>query len=110
MKVTYREAARDDLIRQFRYYLLEQNVPEVAIRFREAVKKTVTLISQQPAIAPPCSLRNPKLENLRSWPVIGFEKIRLYFLWDDDTLRIIRILHAKRNVRAILERTQLSPD
>ncbi|MGA8026830.1 MAG: type II toxin-antitoxin system RelE/ParE family toxin [Bryobacteraceae bacterium] len=110
MKITYHQAARDDLIRQFRYYMIEQNVPEVAIRFREAVRTTVKAISRQPAIAPPCILRNPELRMLRSWPVAGFETIRLYFLLENDTLRIIRILHGKRNVRVILERDHSSKD
>lgn len=110
MQVTYRQAARDDLIRQFRYYLIEQNAPQVAVRFKEAVRKTVKAISQQPAIAPLYILRNPQLRTLRSWPIAGFEMIRLYFLLHDDTMRIIRILHGKRNIRAILERTQPSTD
>ena len=59
MKVSYRQSARDDVIRQFRYYLIEQNVPEVAVRFREAVRKTVQALHRQPAIAPPYILDSP---------------------------------------------------
>ena len=73
MKITYRQASLDDVTRQFRYYLVEQDVPEVAIRFKEAVRKSVNAISAQPAIAPPFILRNPELKTLRSWPVAGFE-------------------------------------
>jgi len=47
---------------------------------------------------------NPQFRNLRSWPVAGFEAIRIYYLLDEDTLRIIRILHGKRDVKHILER------
>lgn len=36
--------------------------------------------------------------------------IRLYFLLDNDTMRIIRILHGKRDIRSILEREQPSED
>lgn len=104
MKVTYRKASQDDVTRQFRYYLVDQNLPEVAIRFRAAVKKTVKALSRQPKIAPPYILRNPELTTLRSWPVAGFEAIRLYFLLDNDAMRIIRVLHGKRNIRSILER------
>jgi plasmid stabilization system protein ParE len=103
VKVTYRQAARDDLIRQFRYYLVEQNLPEIALRFKSAVKRTVKALSQRPRIAPRYILRNTELKTLRSWPVAGFEALRLYFLLEHDTIRIIRILHGKRNVRAILQ-------
>jgi toxin ParE1/3/4 len=71
------------------------------------VKKSVNAISGQPAIAPPFILRNPDLKTLRSWPVAGFEAIRLYFLLDTDVMRIIRILHGKRDIRAILEKERL---
>jgi hypothetical protein len=39
--VYYRQAANDDVARQFRYYLVTMKIPEVAIRFREAVRNTV---------------------------------------------------------------------
>jgi hypothetical protein len=41
VKVLYRQTATDDAVRQFRYYLLTMNLPEVAVRFREAVRRTV---------------------------------------------------------------------
>jgi toxin ParE1/3/4 len=108
LKVTYRQSSLDDITRQFRYYLVGHNLPEVAVRFREAVRKTVRAISAQPMIAPRLALRNPYLKTLRSWPVADFEAVRLYFLLDGDTMCIIRVLHAKRDIRAILEREQIS--
>jgi len=88
--------------RQFRYYLVTLNLPAVAIRFREAVRLTAAAISEHPRAAPPYRSSNPQLKNLRSWPVVGFEAIRFYFLDDKDAVRVIRILHSKRNVRRIL--------
>lgn len=108
MKVTYRQAARDDLIRQFRYYHVQLGLPEIAVRFKDAVRETARTISRQPQIAQRYPLRNQNLRNLRSWPVSGFEVFRLYFLVDNETMRVIRILHGKRNVRAILEREKPS--
>jgi len=35
-----------------------------------------------------------------------FEAIRIYYVVDEDTLRVIRILHGKRAVKRILEREQ----
>lgn len=103
MKVSYREVSRDDVTRQFRYYLVKLDLPEAALRFKDAVRKTAAAISKQPYAAPPYHLRNPQLRNLRSWPVAGFEDIRLYFVVENETVRVIRILHGKRNVRGILE-------
>ena len=48
--------------------------------------------------------RKPELQNLRSWPVAGFEAIRIYYLPESDAIHVIRILHGKRDVKRILER------
>ena len=104
MKVSYRQSAKDDVIRQFRYYLVTLAVPEIALRFREAVKDTVASLREHPLIGPRYPLRNPRLENLRSWPVVGFDAVRIYYIPESGTLRVIRILHQKRDVRRILER------
>src|ERR1700683_5862867 len=49
---------------------------------------------------------NPHLQDLRSWPVAGFEAIRIYYLVDEGAIRVIRILHGKRDVKRILEGEQ----
>jgi toxin ParE1/3/4 len=108
VRITYRQASRDDMTRQFRYYLVKLNLPEVAIRFREAVRKTARALREQPRAAPPYHLSNPQLQNLRSWPVAGFEAIRLYFVVERETIRVIRILHGKRDIRRILENEEIT--
>jgi hypothetical protein len=52
------------------------SVPEVALRFRHAVRLTVSSLAEHPLMASRCPLRNPRLQNLRSWPVAGFDAIR----------------------------------
>jgi plasmid stabilization system protein ParE len=103
VKITYREAARDDLTHHFRYYLAELDLPKVAVRFKDSAKKTAQAIRLHPHAGPPYRLRNPQLRNLRSWPIAGFDAIRFYFLAEQDVIRVIRILHGKRDVRRILE-------
>lgn len=105
MNLRYSESARDDVIRQFRYYLVALNLPELAIRFKEAVRKTALAIRERPNAGPPYRLRNPRLRNLRSWPVAGFPDIRFYFqVEDNDAIRVVRILHGKRDIQKILGR------
>ncbi len=103
MKVSYRQAASDDLVRQFRYYLVTLNLPDLAIRFRTAVRQTVQSLQQHPLVGPRYHSSNPQLQTLRTWGVAGFEAIRIYYLLEEDTLRIVRILHGKRDVQRILE-------
>jgi toxin ParE1/3/4 len=103
VKVLYRQTASDDIVLQFRYYLLTADAAEIAVRFREAVKLTIQSLSQNPHVGPRYSSNNPRLQNLRSWPVAGFEAIRIYYAVEQDAMHIIRILHGKRDVRQILE-------
>jgi toxin ParE1/3/4 len=104
VKVLYRQTASDDIVRQFRYYLLTAKAPEIALRFREAVRRTIQSLRLHPLVGPRYTSSNPQLQNLRSWPVAGFEAIRIYYLLDEDTIDVLRILHGKRDVKRILER------
>ena len=52
MKVLYRQTASDDIVRQFRYYLLTAEPPEIALRFREAVRRTIQSLIQNPHVGP----------------------------------------------------------
>lgn len=103
MKVSYLEAASDDVVRQFRYYLVTLNLPEVAVRFRVAVRRTVQSLSEHPLVGSHYGSSKPQLQGVRTWPVAGFEAIRVYYLLDDDTIRVIRVLHGKRDIKEILE-------
>ena len=107
MKVVYRQAADDDVVRQFRYYLVAHDLPGGALRFRDGVRASVELLLERPHLGPRYALRNPQLQNLRSWPVKNFGAVRIYYVVDGGTIRVIRILHGKRNVRRILEHEQL---
>ena len=75
-----RPRARDDIIRQFRWYLIERDAPEVAFRFVDAVEVSVQQLLSTPNMGTPKALRNPALENLRGWPVEGFEDMRIFSL------------------------------
>lgn len=104
MKVLYRQTASDDVIRQFRYYLVELNLPQVALRFREALRQTLDFLRQHPLVGARYQLSDPQSHNLRSWPVAGFEAVRIFYFLDEDVLRVVRVLHGKRDLSGILDR------
>jgi plasmid stabilization system protein ParE len=76
--VVIRPRARDDITRQFRWYLQEQDVPDTAFRFLDAIQATIDRISEMPDIGAPRLFKNPLLAGMPSWPVDGFERIRIY--------------------------------
>lgn len=103
MKVLYRRASREDVIRQFRYYLVERDLPEVAVRFRDAVRQTVEFL-RRPMVGARYRLGGSQFHNLRSWPIVGFEAIRIFYVADSEALHVIRVLHGKRDLGRIFER------
>lgn len=101
MIVEFFPAAEADLIRQFRYYLVNCDAPEVAARFRESVRTSVGMLRLNPRIGVGFF---GSIEGLRSWPVAGFKKIQIYYIGDETRIRVVRILHGRQNVRRILSR------
>ncbi len=102
MRVEFKRAARMDAAKQFNYYLKRAS-PATAVRFQRQVEATAATLRQNPLVAQLYPASDPTLSGLRSWPVMGFEVIRLYFRVVGDTMLIVRVLHSKRNVRAILK-------
>ena len=103
MKHVIRPCARDDIIRQFRWYLIEQDASEAAFRFLDAVDESVGELLRMPEMGAPKAVRNPVLAGLRTWPVKGFEDIRIYYLVQREILKVVRILNGKRDIKPILE-------
>jgi toxin ParE1/3/4 len=75
-----RPHARDDIVRQFRWYLVNQDVPDAGFRFLDAVEASVEQLLRMPGMGAPKPLRNPALAGLRVWPVQGFEDMRIFYL------------------------------
>jgi toxin ParE1/3/4 len=106
VKTVYRQAARDDVVRQFRYYLVDQKVPRVATRFKDAVRATVESLRRYPLIGARYQSHDSQLSALRSWPVAGFERIRIFYLIEGNELHVVRILHGSRDISRILRREE----
>ncbi len=104
MKHIIRPAAKEDMIRQFRYYLVVRGQTDVANRFLEAVGRTIAKIMRTPKAGAPKHVSNKSLTNLRWWPVEGFEDIGVYYLFEEAVVQVVRVLHGKRDIQGILER------
>jgi len=104
VKPIIRPAARDDILRQFRYYLVDQDKPAVAERFLGAVQRTMEKIVRTPHAGAPKRLSHEVLRGLRSWPIKEFEEVRIYYLAHEGGVRVVRVLHGKRDINNILEK------
>jgi toxin ParE1/3/4 len=67
------------------------------------VRHTIKSLQANPFVGARYRSTKPELQNLRSWPVAGFEAIRVYYLADTDAIHVIRLLHGKRDVERTLE-------
>ena len=105
MKYVLRPAAKDDIIQQFRYYLLADAF-ETASKFLEAVDESIETILAMPQIGAPKTLCNPILEGLRSWPVKNFKDILIFYVIRPEVLRIVRVIHGRRDINKTLERDE----
>jgi toxin ParE1/3/4 len=103
VKIEIYPQAEADIIRQFRYYLVAQDAPAVAFRFREAVIESIEQLKRHPRMG---TLFRGSISGLRSWPIKGFEAIRLYYFEVPGSLRVVRMLHGNRNVRRILRQEE----
>lgn len=77
MNLVIRPRARDDIIRQFRWYLVQQDSADAAYRFLDALEESVQQLLHMPHIGAPKALKDRALEGLRSWSVKGFEETHL---------------------------------
>jgi toxin ParE1/3/4 len=81
-----------------------RNALEAATRFLDAVDESIEAICKRPHIGAPKPLKNPILSGLRSWAVKGFEDVLIFYVVRPDALRVVRVLHGRRDIQRILER------
>jgi toxin ParE1/3/4 len=105
-----RPRARDDIIRQFRWYLVNQDAADAAYRFLDALEESIQQLSSMPQIGAPRTLNNRDLEGLRAWLVKGFEEIYIFYLTEGETVRVIRVLRGRRDLERILKQESVDDD
>ena len=61
MNVYIRTAAREDILRQYFYYMVEKDAARAAERFLEAVQSAIEMLCQMPGAGAPKILENRAL-------------------------------------------------
>jgi plasmid stabilization system protein ParE len=83
-------------------YYAEQANEEIVVRFLVSFENAVAFLRANPAAGALRFTSRRRLAGLRAWPVPGFEDVRIYYLHNRRTLRIVRVLHGKRDTAKIL--------
>lgn len=89
------------------YYLATEATPEIGHRFLTSANETFTLLASQPRMGSQVRLPIHELKSLRIFPVAGFKKMLVLYRQVPDGVEILRVLHASRNIRALLRREGL---
>jgi plasmid stabilization system protein ParE len=108
VRLTLQPAAREDILRLYRYYLVDKDAEAAAERYLEAVQAAIEAMCLRPGIGAHNVLGNPDLSGLRSWPVSS--AVRIYYLSSETLVRILRVLHGKSDIDPLLEEEAMDPD
>ena len=101
LRVVRERLAQSDLLEQIEY--IRQDNILAAVRFVDAVEHSLRRLSEMPEIGSLCDFENPRLENIRVWPIKGFEKHLIFYRVADNIVQVLRILHGTRDIKNILE-------
>lgn len=71
-------------------------------RFYDAAAYAFEQIVAMPQMESLLELRNPILAGLRLWRIPGLERYLIFYRSIQDSIEIIRVLYAARNIKAIL--------
>lgn len=78
-------------------YLAENASIDVADRFLANAEASFNVLSQQPLMGTPLTLRNPSLTGVRKWRVMDFNNFLIFYLPRPDGVSIVRVLHSTRD-------------
>jgi toxin ParE1/3/4 len=82
-------------------YLAAENL-QVALLFFDSVRQTFAQIARMPGIGSSYPVENPRFQGLRKWSVKGFKQYLIFYLEHDESIEIVRVIHAKRDLERIL--------
>ncbi len=101
-RVRKAEQAKLDIIDLAFFLTLESGQDELGVRFVDAAECAFESLARMPEIGARRPYLNSKLTDLRIWRVPGFPSHLIFDRVQDAGVEIIRVLHAKRDVEAVL--------
>jgi toxin ParE1/3/4 len=94
-------AADRDVDNHFRY--IARHNCEAAVRFLQAADASYERLAAMPELGERQEFRNERLAGLRVWQIRGFENYLIFYRPVESGIEVVRVLHAARDIAAILE-------
>jgi len=92
--------AEHDLFEQWSY--INTDNPEAADRFTLSARDTLRMLAELPNIGSVYTSSASELSALRKVPIRGFEQHLIFYTLGKNDVKIIRVLHAKRDIENLL--------
>lgn len=84
-------------------YIAGRNL-EAGKRFYDAVEDAFDKLAQFPGMGARREAQNPKLRELRSWPIAGYRNYLIFYLpLSDGGIEVLHVLHGARNLEELIE-------
>ncbi len=80
---------------------IAQDNPDSATRVIEATFETFKTLAITPDIGRSRRFRNPKLKDIRSWRVSGFDNYLIFYRPIPEGIQVFHIYHGARDIKAL---------
>ena len=90
-------------LEEYYAYLNREAGTAVAKKFLVAARATFEFLMRNPSAGAPKGVNNTSLQGIRQWRVKGFSAVLIFYLANDEVLRVVRVLHSARNIEAIFD-------
>jgi toxin ParE1/3/4 len=85
------------------YEFIAQSSSTAALRFFDAARQTFAQIARFPEIGAVYTATAVS-QDLRKWHIKGFRKYLIFYRVRDESITIVRIIYAARNVDQVIDR------
>src|SRR5271163_390480 len=83
------------------WHFIAQDNPDAAARVIEAAYETFQTLAANPDIGKRRRFRSPRLRNVRSWRITGFENYLIFYRGVADGIQVNHVYHGARNIEAL---------
>lgn len=101
-----RPAASED-IDEIIDYLVGESVP-AAQGFVKDLQKCFDLLAENPKIGAPREYRSTALSGMRMFPLKKFSTYLVFYLSDEQTIDVVRVLHGQRDIERLFGQASVS--
>jgi toxin ParE1/3/4 len=74
-----------------------------AFQLFDAARQTFTALATMPGMGRVYESENDGITGLRKWAVKGFKQYLIFYRYDDETIEVLRVLNAARDLDPLLK-------